>query len=199
MTYHYQIGHFLTSLKQLEGVGMGKVEQNNAHKKKRSPLRVGLSSTLFVAAAVLMVFISTQIDIDRRFFVMVLLLLVGVFILSQVINRTPKNTQEEKDEAETCAPIIEAYHKHKSTEKLMETYAAWKSGEHTTYTRMHFAEQIINELCATQEYETALNVLYEAGTLPFKGREHYDYDKYRTVCEKQLLSAINSQKTKKSK
>lgn len=167
---------------------------NNTQRQKRSPLRIGLSSGLFIAAAILLAVVSTQIAIDQRLFIMVLLLLVGVFVLLQMVRHTPKNKQEAQDEAETCIPILGSFHKSKSVEKLMDDYSDWKKGHHTTYTRMHFAEQIINELSDVHEYDIALSVLYEVGTLPLKAREHYDYDKYRSTCEAQLLRAIETRK-----
>lgn len=168
--------------------------QNNAPRPKRSPLRVGITTGILIVVAVGLAVFSTHFNIDQRFFIMALLLLVGVLVLSQVIRRNPQNAQEAKDETETCLPIMESYRKHKSIDKLMNDYTEWKSGDHTTYTRMHFAEKIIDELRNAEQYERALQVLYEVGTLPFKARDHYDYDNYRAKCEAELLEAIKNQK-----
>lgn len=170
-----------------------KEADSTTNRPKRSPLRIGLSSGIFIAVAILVALIATQVDIDRRVFVLALVLFAGLFIIVQVVARNPKNKQDVTDEAETCAPIIKAYRKSKSVDKLMSDYATWKTGEHSTYTRMHFGEQIIAELRDVERYDIALNTLYDMGTLPFKSREHYDYDKYRTACEAELLAAIAAQ------
>lgn len=171
----------------------------NEGRPKRSPLRIGLTSGIFISAAIILAVISTHIGIDQSLFILFLLLIVGVFILFMAVRRNPTNVKEEKDEAETCDPIIEAYNKSKSLDTLMSDFTNWKKGEHSTYTRMHFAEKIIDILRENGEYETALTTLYEVGQLPLKAREHYDYDKYRTACEAELKEAIAAQKRSANK
>ena len=75
----------------------------------------------------------------------------------------------------------------------MRDYNEWWEGEHSNYTRMHFAEKIIDILMDNKKYEKALRVLYQVAELDLKGRDHYDYDNYLKKMEPILKEKIAEQ------
>ena len=75
-------------------------------------------------------------------------------------------------------PILERYNEKRNIKHLMSDYHEWWEGEHSNYTRMHFAEKVIVILQDNRKYESALKVLYQVAELPLKGRDHYDFDNY---------------------
>ncbi|MGI6217354.1 MAG: hypothetical protein ACOYIK_07050 [Coriobacteriales bacterium] len=160
----------------------------------KSALSIGIRAGILLGICIVAAVVLQYLDIDQMFFWMVLIVVVGIIIMVMASRAIPRNKKDEEDERNTCFPIIEDYKRHKSINKLMEQYEEWKKGDHSTYTRMHFAEVIINYLQDAKKYEQALSVLYEVGELPLKNREHYDYDIYREKEEKALLEAIEKRK-----
>ena len=166
----------------------------NANGQRRSPFRAGIAAATFITVAILVAVGATLTGVDTR------VVAVGIGVIIVVVLGVPTfvrwrtGKRGDDDEADTCEPIMAAYKKSRSTDKLLADYDAWKQGEHSTYTRMHFGAQVIDALRDAKEYERALEVLHDLDTLDFKLREHYDYDKYRAECEPQLLEGARKEK-----
>ena len=125
---------------------MAKNNDNAVKENTRSPLSLGLSAAAFVTLAILAVVVATVLGIDMKMVVLGLGVLLALLLGIPAFLRSRAGRSEEEDESATCEPIIAAYRKSKSVDKLLADYEAWGAGEHTTYTRMHFGAQVIDEL-----------------------------------------------------
>jgi hypothetical protein len=109
------------------------------------------------------------------------------------VRSNPKNKADVKDEHDTCMPILDRYSEKRNVKQLMRDYDEWWEGEHSNYTRMHFAEKVIEILQENKKYEKALKVLYQVAGLPLKGRDLYDFDNYLKRIEPILKEGYEKQ------
>ena len=96
-------------------------------------------------------------------------------------------------------PILERYNEKRNIKHLMSDYHEWWGGEHSNYTRMHFAEKVIMILQDNRKYESALKVLYQVAELPLKGRDRYDFDNYLQKTEPVLKEGLAKQRKAQGK
>ena len=98
------------------------------------------------------------------------ILIIGILVTIHTVRNNSRNKADVKDEHETCGvPILDNYNQKHNVKKLMHEYDQWWEGEHSNYTRMHFAEKIIDILMDNKKFEKALKVLYQVAELPLKG------------------------------
>ena len=168
-----------------------------AKRRKRSPLQVGLSTGILIVAIVICVLLMKWLKPDQLIILLFPVLIIGILFTVHTVRSNPKNMADVKDEHETCIPILDRYGEKHDVKRLMRDYDEWWEGEHSNYTRMHFAEKIIDILQDNRKYERALKVLYQVAELPLKGREHYDYDNYLNKIEPILKEGL--EKDRKSR
>ena len=149
-----------------------------ANRRKRTPLQVGLSTGALIVAIVICVLLMRILNPNQLLILLFPILIVGILFTVHTVRSNPKNMADVKDEHETCMPILERYNEKRDIKRLMRDYDAWWEGEHSNYTRMHFAVKIVDILRENKRYEKAIKVLDQAATLPLKGRDHYDFDNY---------------------
>jgi hypothetical protein len=89
---------------------------------------------------------------------------------------------------------MKKYWKTRNTKVLVEEYEAWTEGEHSSYSRVHFAGDVIAELQEAKEYEEALRILDSLEGIEMKARERYDYETYRDKVKPELLESIEKEK-----
>ena len=167
--------------------------QAYAKRRKRSPLQVGLSTGALIVAIVICVLLIRTFKPDQLLILLFPVLIIGILVTIHTVRNNPKNKADVKDEHETCIPILESYNEKRNVKKLMHDYDEWWKGEHSNYTRMHFAAKIIEILRENKKYEKALKVLYQVAELPLKGRDHYDYDNYLRKMEPILKEELAKQ------
>ena len=131
---------------------------------------------------------------DQIFLLLVPVLFIGILFTIRTVKTNPRNKQDVTDEHETCMPILERYNEKRNIKHLMRDYNEWWEDEHSNYTRMHFAEKVIDILQDNRKYETALRVLYQVAELPLKGRDHYDFDNYLKKAEPILKAGLEKQR-----
>ena len=165
-----------------------------ANRRKRSPLQVGLSTGALIVAIVICVFLIKQFNPDQLLILLFPILIIGILFTVHTVRSNPKNRADVTDEHETCMPILEKYQEKKDVKRLMRDFDAWWEGEHSNYTRMHFAEKIIDILQDNKRYEKALKVLYQVAGLPLKGRDHYDFDNYLRKIEPILKEGLEKER-----
>ena len=165
-----------------------------ANRRKRSPLQVGLSTGALIVAIVICVFLIKQFNPDQLLILLFPILIIGILFTVHTVRSNPKNRADVTDEHETCMPILEKYQEKKDVKRLMRDFDAWWEGEHSNYTRMHFAEKIIDILQDNKRYEKALKVLYQVAGLPLKGRDHYDFDNYLKKIEPILKEGLEKER-----
>ncbi|MDD6289566.1 MAG: hypothetical protein PUA57_05185 [Eggerthellales bacterium] len=165
-----------------------------ANRRKRSPLQVGLSTGMLIVAIVVCVLLMKIFNPDQIFLLLVPVLFIGILFTIRTVKTNPRNKQDVTDEHETCMPILERYNEKRNIKHLMRDYNEWWEGEHSNYTRMHFAEKVIDILQDNRKYETALRVLYQVAELPLKGRDHYDFDNYLKKAEPILKAGLEKQR-----
>ena len=165
-------------------------KQEQVPTKQASALKRGLAGGSFLTAAIVVFAISLYIHIDWPVILVSMAVLLGLAVGVPAIMNLRSVPDEQQDETATCEPIIQAYRKGHSTDKLLADYEEWKRGEHSSYTRVHFGARIIDELRDAKCYEEALAVLEDLGNVKMKARERYDYDNYRAACEPQLRESI---------
>ena len=168
--------------------------QAYANRRKRSPLETGLRTGILIVAIVICVLLIKTLEPDQLLFILFPILFVGVMFTIHTVRSNPQNKADVKDEHETCMPILDSYNEKHNVRKLMHDYELWWEGDHSNYTRMHFAEKIINILMDNKKYEKALEVLYQVAGLPLKGRDHYDFDNYLRKTEPLLKEEIAKQR-----
>lgn len=165
-----------------------------ANRRKRSPLQVGLSTGALIVAIVICVFLIKQFNPDQLLILLFPILIIGILFTVHTVRSNPKNRADVTDEHETCMPILQRYQEKKDVKRLMRDFDAWWEGEHSNYTRMHFAEKIIDILQDNKRYEKALKVLYQVAGLPLKGRDHYDFDNYLKKIEPILKEGLEKER-----
>ena len=165
-----------------------------ANRRKRSPLEVGVRTGALIVAIVICVLLMKQFNPDQMLILLFPALIIGIMFTVHTVRNNPRNKADVTDEHETCMPILDRYAEKRDVRKLMRDYDAWWEGEHSNYTRMHFAEKVINILQDNKKYETALRVLYQVAELPLKGRDHYDFDNYLRKTDPILKEALEKQR-----
>ena len=165
-----------------------------AKRRKRSPLEIGLSTGVLVVAIVVCVLLIKLFQPDQILLFLFPVLIIGILVTVHTVRSNPKNKADAKDEHETCMPILERYNEKRNINHLMSDYHEWWGGEHSNYTRMHFAEKVIMILQDNRKYESALKVLYQVAELPLKGRDRYDFDNYLQKTEPALKEGLAKQR-----
>ena len=165
-----------------------------ANRQKRSPLEVGLRTGVLIVAIVICVLLIKTFNPDQILLLLFPVLIIGVLVTIHTVRNNSRNKADVKDEHETCMPILENYNQKRNVKKLMQEFDLWWEGDHSNYTRMHFAEKIIDILVDNEKYEKALKVLYRVAELPLKGRDHYDYDNYLRKMEPILKEGYEKQR-----
>ena len=165
-----------------------------ASRQKRSPLEVGLRTGVLIVAIVICVLLIKQFQPDQLLILLFPILIIGILFTVHTVRSNPKNKADVKDEHDTCLPILDSYNEKRNVKKLLRDFDEWWEGDHSNYTRMHFAEKIIDILQDNQKYEKALKVLYRVAELPLKGRDHYDFDNYLNKVEPVLKEGLAKQR-----
>lgn len=169
---------------------MANSKQTREDNSNASKIKMGLSAGSFITAALIVVVISMYINIDWPVLLVIFAVLLGLAIGVPAVVYSRKATDELEDEDDTCKPIVERYRKSRSTSKLIADYEEWTAGEHSSYTRIHFGAEVIDLLRDAKEYEAALKILNELGSVKMGPRERYDFDNYYNSCEPQLRDGI---------
>ena len=175
------------------------IKQAYAERRKRSPLEIGLRTGILIAAIVVVVLLIKLLKPDQLLILLFPILIIGILVTIHTVRSNPKNKADTKDEHETCMPILERYDEKHDVKRLMRDYDEWWEGDHSNYTRMHFAEKIIDILIDNKKYEKALKVLYKVAELPLKGRDHYDFDNYLRKTEPVLQEELAKQRKSQGK
>ena len=165
-----------------------------ANRRKRSPLQVGLSTGALICAIVICVLLMRHFKPDQMLILLFPVLIIGIMFTIHTVRNNSRNKADVTDEHETCMPILDKYNEKHDVRRLMRDYKEWWEGDHSNYTRMHFAAKIIDILQDNKRYEKALEVLYQVAGLPLKGRDHYDFDKYLNQVEPILKEGLAKQK-----
>ena len=165
-----------------------------ANRKKRSPLQIGLSTGILIVAIVICVLLMKTFNPDQMLILLFPVLIIGIMFTVHTVRNNSRNKADVKDEHETCMPILDRYSEKRDIRKLMRDYDEWWEGEHSNYTRMHFAAKVIDILQDNGKYEKALKVLYRVAELDLKGRDHYDYDNYLRKVEPILKEGLEKQR-----
>ena len=177
----------------MAGIGDA-ISQAYANRRKRSPLETGLRTGGLIVAIVICVLLIKQFNPDQLLILLFPILIIGILFTVHTVRNNSRNKADVQDEHETCMPILDRYNQKRDVKKLMRDYNEWWEGEHSNYTRMHFAEKIIGILQDNGKYETALKVLYQVAELDLKGRDHYDYDNYLRKAEPILQEGLAKQR-----
>ena len=165
-----------------------------ANRKKRSPLQVGLSTGALIVAIVICVLLIKTFNPDQLLILLFPVLIIGIMFTVHTVRNNSRNKADVRDEHETCMPILDRYNEKRDVKKLIRDYDEWWEGEHSNYTRMHFAAKVIDILQDNGKYERALIVLYQVAELDLKGRDHYDYDNYLRKVEPILKEGLEKQR-----
>ena len=173
--------------------------QARASRQKKSPLEVGLRTGILSGAIVICVLLIRTFKPDQLLILLFPILIIGILFTVHTVRSNPKNKADVQDEHETCMPILESYRQKKDVKRLMRDFDEWWEGDHSNYTRMHFAEKIIDILQDNKRYEKALKVLYQVAELPLKGRDHYDFDNYLRKIEPILKEGLENQRKTQGK
>ena len=158
-----------------------------------------MSTGILIAAIIAAVFVLKYFNTDMTFIAILAVFVLGIMFTIRIVRKNPTNKADVKDEHETCMPILDKYAEKQNLQQLMRDYKKWWEGEHSNYTRMHFAEKIIDILIDKKRYETALRVLYQVAELPLKGRDHYDFDNYLQKMDPYLRKHMEEQQKIKDK
>lgn len=178
---------------------MEALSQARAARQKRSPLEVGLRTGVLVVAIVICVLLIKLLKPDQLLILLFPILIIGILVTVHTVRSNPKNLEDVKDEHETCLPILDRYNEKHNVKRLMYDFDQWWEGEHSNYTRMHFAAKVIEILRENRRYEKALKVLYQVAELPLKGRDHYDFDNYLKKIEPILQEELEKQRKAQGK
>lgn len=168
--------------------------QARENRKKRSPLEVGLRTGILIVAIVICVLLMRWLKPDHLLILLFPVLIIGIMFTVHTVRNNSRNKADVKDEHETCMPILDRYSEKRDVRKLMRDYDEWWEGEHSNYTRMHFAAKVIDILQDNRKYEKALKVLYQVAGLDLKGRDHYDFDNYLKQIEPILKEELAKQR-----
>ena len=178
---------------------MNAFAEARANRQKRSPLEIGLRTGILVVAIVICVLLMRHFNPDQMLILLFPVLIIGIMFTVHTVRSNPRNKADVKDEHETCMPILDRYNEKRNVRRLMHDYDEWWEGEHSNYTRMHFAEKVIDILQDNRKYERALKVLYQVAELDLKGRDHYDFDNYLKQAEPILREGYEKQQRSQGK
>ena len=170
------------------------ISQAYANRRKRSPLQVGLSTGALIVAIVICVLLIKQFKPDQLLILLFPVLIIGIMFTVHTVRNNSRNKADVTDEHETCMPILDRYSEKHDVKRLIRDYDEWWEGEHSNYTRMHFAEKVISILQENRKYEKALKILYQVAGLDLKGRDHYDFDNYLNKIEPILKEELAKQR-----
>lgn len=168
--------------------------QARANRRKRSPVQVGLSTGALIVAIVVCVLLIRAFNPDQLLILLFPVLIVGILVTVHTVRNNSRNAADVADEHDTCMPILERYDQKRDVRKLARDFDEWWEGEHSNYTRMHFAEKVIDILMDNKRYEKAQSVLYKVAGLSLKGRDHYDFDNYLRKMDPVLKEEIAKQR-----
>lgn len=178
---------------QVAGI-MDAFAEARANRQKRSPLQVGLSTGALLVAIVVCVLLIKALNPDQILILLFPILIIGIMVTVHTVRNNSRNKADVTDEHETCMPILDRYNEKRDVKQLMRDYKVWWAGAHSNYTRMHFAEKVIDILIDNKKYEQAQKVLYQVAGLSFKGRDHYDFDNYLGKMDPLLKEQIAKQR-----
>lgn len=160
---------------------------------KKSFFRNGIAATGFVTAVILVLGICYVLKIDMATVAIGLVIVIGLAVGVPLFIFSMRENTDVKDENETCQPIMKKYFKTHNTKALVDEYWAWTEGEHSSYSRVHFAGDVIAELHDAKKYEDALRILDSLEGMEMKARERYDYENFRDQVRPQLLEGIEKE------
>lgn len=173
---------------------MSKTSNSQVRKNRtKRTLRTGLTATGFIMAVAIVLAVSVFFKVDMKVMGGALAVVLVIVVGLPLFLHARREGSDRDDEYETCRPILQAFEKHKSTEKLIADYRAWQEGDHSSYTRVHFGGDIVYALQGAKAYEEALEILHELSEIKMKPREKYDYETYRDSVEPELLEGIEKE------
>lgn len=177
---------------------MAKKSEAQESSKWSRALKTGLAASGFITAVIVVIAICFIFKLDMQtvgvVVAVVILVAFGVPLLVFVIRGTVRENADIRDENATCQPIMKRYWSSRNTKRLVSDYEEWTRGEHSSYSRVHFAGDVIGELQDAKQYEEALRLLEELDSVEMKMRERYDYETYRDQVKPQLLEGIEKEK-----
>ena len=145
-------------------------------------------------AIVICVLLIRTFKPDQLLILLFPILIIGILFTVHTVRSNPKNKADVQDEHETCIPILESYRQKKDVKRLMRDFDEWWEGDHSNYTRLHFAEKIIDILQDNKRYEKALKVLSHVAEPPLEGRDHDDFDNDLRKSEPILKEGLENQR-----
>lgn len=172
---------------------MSKENGGKQQTRTRRSFRTALSATGFITAVLVVFFVCFVLGIDLQTVGVALAIVIGLAVGIPLFLFASRENNDIKDENETCQPIMRKYWANHSTTTLVKEYEEWTQGEHSSYSRVHFGGDVVHELQEAKEYEEALRILDELGSVDMKPRERYDYENYRDAVRPQLLEGIEKQ------
>ena len=173
---------------------MAKSNGGQKQSKWGKSVKTGLSATGFITAILVVFLVCFYLKVDIQLIIVGLVVIIGLFVGVPLIIHAVRENNDIHDENETCQPIMRKYWNGHSTKLLVQEYEEWTRGEHSSYSRVHFGGDVVAELQEAKEYEEALRILDELGSIQMKSRERYDYENYRDRVRPELLEGIEKEK-----
>ena len=173
---------------------MAKANSEEKQGKWRKSIRTGIAATGFITAVIVVLVVCYAFQIDIQLVAIGLAIVIGLVVGIPIVLFALRENNDVKDENATCQPIMKKYWTGHSTTTLVKEYEEWTKGEHSSYSRVHFAGDVVGELYDAKEYEEALRILEEAGSIEMKGRERYDYENFRDQIKPQILENMEKEK-----
>lgn len=173
---------------------MSKASDEQKQGKLKNSIKTGIAATGFITAVIVVLVICYIFEIDMSMVAIGLAIVIGLVVGIPLVIFSLRENKDVKDENATCQPIMKKYWKTHNTKVLVQEYWAWTEGEHSSYSRVHFAGDVVGELQDAKEYEEALRILDSLEGLEMKARERYDYENYRDQARPQLLEGIEKEK-----
>lgn len=177
-----------------KAIVMAKAKDAKSQSKLKNSIRTGLTATGFITAVLVVLLVCFLFRVDMQVMIGALATVLVIAVGLPLFIHASRENNDQKDEHETCKPILESFEKHKSTDRLIADYRKWTEGEHSTYTQVHFGGDIVYALQGAKAYEEALQILHELEPINMKARERYDYETYREKVEPELLEGIEKEK-----
>ncbi len=179
-------------------MGMGKKNETQEPSKWSKAVKAGLAASGFITAIIVTVAICIIFKLDLQtvgiVVAVVILVAFGVPLLVFMIRGTSRENADIRDENATCQPIMKRYWSSHNTRRLVSDYEEWTRGEHSSYSRVHFAGEVVGELQDAKAYEEALRILDSLEDMEMTARERYDYETYRDQARPQLVEGIEKEK-----
>ena len=177
---------------------MGKESEAKDTGRWKNSVKAGLAASGFITAIIVVIAVCFVFGIDMATVGIVLaiaiLVLAGIPLAIFAIRGTVRENADIRDENATCQPIMKRYWSSRNTKRLVSDYEEWTKGEHSSYSRVHFAGEVIGELQDAKQYEEARRLLDVLEKIDMKPRERYDYETYRDRARPQLLEGIEKEK-----